>query len=114
MSKANRIVSAVILFGLIARLIVSWISFGSNDPSILFDYGAVTDAHGLAGSYRTLPELNNPPLAAYWAALVYSLTEPDRRTFAFVFLLPGILADTASCILLALIWQNRNPSARPW
>jgi hypothetical protein len=98
---------AAIAIALVIRLLISWFSYGTNDVATWQEFGNAIRANGLTDSYRNLPKLNHPPIPAYWAALATWITVSNDAWFPFVFRIPAILADVASCVILALIWQKR-------
>jgi hypothetical protein len=113
--QARRInLTAVVLFALLLRFSISWISYGTNDITTWLDFARAIHDGGLVYAYRVLPQLNHPPLAALWAAAALSLARHSDQHFAFIFRIPAMLADAGSCLLLVLIWQRRATGIRPW
>jgi hypothetical protein len=108
MTHRNRVaLIALVALGLLARLALSWISYGTNDVTTWQHFAESIRSDGLAESYRTISKLNHPPLAAWWAAAALGIAERSHLSFGFVFRLPAIAADAAACLILARIWQRR-------
>ena len=105
---------AVIALGFVARFVLAYISWGSNDASTWQDFGRHIAERGILWVYHNNKDFNHPPLPGYWGDFVYRMTGPvvpiDARhlgfTFPFLFKLPDILADAVTCWLL---WKILSP-----
>src|SRR5690349_1960426 len=97
----------VIVVGLMIRLALSAASIGTNDILTWRKFAGSVHDRGLVNSYRTIAELNHPPLPALWAAASLRIADATGVRFPFVFRLPALIADIGSCVLLAVIWRRR-------
>jgi Gpi18-like mannosyltransferase len=102
----------VVVAAFFMRLTLSAISLGSDDAGIWHNFGAQIAWQGLFHLYRTEINFNHPPLPAYWAMIAFEITLHSPRYFAFVFRIPGILADALSCVLLCKIGSYRSLQPR--
>jgi hypothetical protein len=87
-----------------ARLIVMVMSFGTNDVYYWSQIAEGVAANGLIETYRTLPALNHPPLAALFVSQLHSLSEILNVPFAWALKTPAILADLVSARLIWVMW----------
>src|SRR4051812_9506465 len=102
----------VIALGILARLIISAISIGSDDIQIWERFGRGIADKGLLALYHSDPDFNHPPLPAYWAAIAFIATRHAPAAFPFVFRLAGIAADILSCAVLYRIASRRAGGQR--
>lgn len=97
--------------GFFARLLVASFSIGSNDAAAFLGFANHVYYRGLFTAYQEDPDLNHPPLAAYFSAGVLwfcHATGLDAISwFFFLFKLPGIAADGLAAYLLYRIWKKR-------
>jgi hypothetical protein len=110
--------------GILFRLFLSGISYGSDDARTWYWFGKRIASDGLLKQYANqpkdsapaVPQFNHPPIPAYWAMIAYRLTRDSAYSnrqgaaaaFPFVFRLPDILADALSCWLLLRIGSRRG------
>ncbi len=101
---------ALAVLGLLARFVLSAVSWGTTDTITFIRFAWTLDREGLMAAYRIERELNHPPLPAYWAYAAHLLSgrSEDGTGFAFIFRIPVILADVASACLLATIVSRRG------
>jgi hypothetical protein len=82
-------------------------SIGTNDILTWRKFAGAAHEQGLVAAYRSVPELNHPPLPILWAAASLRIADATGVRFPFVFRLPSVLADVVSCVLLAHVWRRR-------
>lgn len=86
---------------MLARLVLAWLSEGSNDAPSFRGFAQQIDQHGLLWMYPNNFLFNHPPAVGYWTWAAWKLTrgsQPDL--FAPIFKLPMIAADLGSAWLL--------------
>ncbi len=110
-TQTNFWVIGVILLGIILRLALSAISYGTNDVTAWKGFATAISAHGLGASYREIKLLNHPPLVAMFSVAALKLSCAVHTRFEFIIRLPAILADGMSCFLLLRIWNRRDGSS---
>lgn len=86
--------------GILARVLLWWISEGSNDIRTWEGFGWLVRQEGLGRTYRMALLFNHPPLMGLWAAFAAGLAARDGLTFAQIFKLPGLVAELATALLL--------------
>ena len=97
-AKERAYVLAAAAIALIAKLVIAWNTFGTNDVLTFYLFGRTISEEGLGAMYRTTILFNHPPLTAYYLQWIYELQrfpalESLGITFPFLLRLPGILAD---------------------
>jgi hypothetical protein len=102
----------LIALGLLTRVALAACSWGTNDASTFYRLGEEVSRQGLLATYRQDPDLNHPPIPAFWAAAAYRLTRAHPKAFSFVLKLPSILADGEVAWLLWKILLPRVSSRR--
>lgn len=107
-SPLSLALSAVVL-----RLILSAVSWGTNDIDTWFRFGQEVLNVGLGGLYERDPLFNHPPLMGLYSALVASMTIGLTEWFPFAFRLPGILAEGFLVYALAH-YDHRSAKAIAW
>lgn len=96
-----------VALGLFARLLLAWLTLGTNDAMIWAEFAGAINRTGLPAVYRTDPFMNHPPLPAYWAALCERAAAASGLSFWFLFKLPAVAADALACALLWRVWSGR-------
>jgi hypothetical protein len=96
---------------LIAKLLVAWNTFGTNDVLTFYIFGKSLANHGLEWTYQNSILFNHPPLTAYYLRAIYSLhhlpfLEASGITFPLLLRLPGIIADFVVILVLLQIKEN--------
>lgn len=104
---------ALTALGLLARLILSAVSFGTNDAISWRWFAALTVCTG-PSAYGLEPVLNHPPIPVLWSILSLGITALTDAPFPFVFRLPAIVADAGSCLLLWRVWRGRAGERWAW
>ena len=102
---------AIILAGVVLRLLVSFVSIGTND---IFSWQRFADqmaAHGLLWMYERDPLWNHPPLMGYLAEGVRGLASALQWPFPPTFKLVPILADAVSAWLLWVVCLEESRDA---
>ncbi|MGF1666893.1 MAG: glycosyltransferase 87 family protein [Acidimicrobiia bacterium] len=99
-----------------ARLVVMVMSYGTNDVYYWSQIAEGVATHGLIETYRMLPALNHPPLAALFVSQLYLLADALNVPFAWALKTPAILADLVSARLIWVIWLSGHggDAARRW
>ena len=94
----------------IAKLLIAWNTFGTNDVLTFYIFGKSLASQGLEWTYQNTILFNHPPLTAYYLCAIYSLhhllLEAIGITFPFLLRLPGIIADFVVILLLLQIREN--------
>jgi hypothetical protein len=103
-----------IVLAMVGRVGLAWYSIGSNDATTWLKFATGVDRRGLAEAYYRYPSLNHPPLPVLWSGMALRLAGSAGTSFYFIFKLPMILADAATCLVLALIWSRRRDAAHGW
>lgn len=93
-------------FGLAARPLLSWISYGTNDVTSWYKFGSFILEHGIGAQYHADKLFNHPPLAGFFAASMVKVAGILELPFPFVFRLPGIFTELGCAIL---IWRIMIP-----
>jgi len=101
------------IVALVAKLMIAWNTFGTNDVLTFYLFGRTIAENGLGAMYQTTVLFNHPPLTAYYLRWIYELQrlpmlENAGVTFAFLLRLPGILADFGVIVVL-LDLERRAP-----
>src|SRR5688572_693796 len=95
--------------GIVARLLIAWMSYGTNDAVSFWEFAVQINEHGLLWMYRNVPLFNHTPLIGYWALGAMKLTaEAAPERFPFVFKLPAIAADVLAAYVLWRIGSGRG------
>jgi hypothetical protein len=89
---------------LMVRLVLSALSYGSDDLFTWERFGRLVAAKGLFAAYDENDLFNHPPLAGYLAAGCVWLADLLGLRFGAVFKLPVILANVGA---VALVWRRR-------
>ncbi len=104
---SNIILVAAGILGLLARPVLSALSYGTNDVTKWGDFARIFNENGLAYLYSNVRLFNHPPLIAPSAGFFARLSEHLAVPFPFAFRLPGILAEVLSAILLWKICDEK-------
>ena len=109
---------ALVLTGLLIRIGLAFISWGSNDATTWQIFGRNILNHGILWLYHNNKDFNHPPIPGYVAAGIYWVTTganpPDIGaryigfSFPFVFKMFDVAADAVTCLLLWKILQLRQ------
>jgi hypothetical protein len=93
------------LAGIAVRVLLWWISIGSNDAVIWSWHAQHVATHGLAQTYRTyqaFPQFNHPPLMGLYAAQSWVWSHGDLWEFARWLKIPGIAGEA---LVMWVIWR---------
>jgi hypothetical protein len=93
------------LAGVAVRVLLWWLSIGSNDAVIWSWHAQHVAADGLAHTYRTyqaFPQFNHPPLMGLWAAQSWVWSHGSLWEFARWLKLPGIAGEA---LVMCVLWQ---------
>jgi hypothetical protein len=99
---------ALILAGVIVRVVLWWISIGCNDVITYHLFGKSIAADGLAATYRNIFYFNHPPLIGLYAMQAWRLSGEDMWTFAHLLKLPGLAGEA---LTLWALWRFSSPQA---
>ena len=102
---------ALAVAGLLARVVLAWISEGSNDVDIWRGWATLLQYHSLTDMYSRVEGFNHPPLIAWWSVIALRLGVEGPLRFAILLKLPGLIAEGITSYLLWRIWQ---PAGRLW
>ncbi|MGH7176281.1 MAG: hypothetical protein ACREJC_02770 [Tepidisphaeraceae bacterium] len=106
--KTIQILRALGALGILARVALAWISWGSNDADIWNGFAERIAQGGLLHLYAAEPEMNHPPIAGLWSLAALKAAQMSRLSFSFIFKLPMIAADAVVCAILFRIWRGRR------
>ena len=109
---------AMIVLGVVLRLIVAAVSIGSNDAASWLRFGDEINQNGLFHTYFTDPDFNHPPIPGYWAAICAKLAGNDDAPwhdsiFTNLFKLAPIAGDCLGIYLLYRIWSRARSKREP-
>lgn len=103
--------------GLLARIVLTLLSHGSNDVNYWQDFAVYIGEHGLSEAYGHMiglpdrPLLNHPPLAAYLASLSYEIFRVTHIRFAVLLKVPGLIGEGVTIWVLWRMWQRVSTTA---
>ena len=97
--------------GFAARFLLNLASIGTNDIETWQRFGFYISEHGLNALYHVDPLFNHPPLAGWFAAVIYRASALWDVPFPQLFRIPGILADCVVGLLLVQFWKQRTPKS---
>jgi hypothetical protein len=100
--------------GILVRLVLSWVSIGTNDADTWSVFAWVVDNEGLRRLYEKAFYFNHPPLMGLLALLARRLSLRTGLQFAFTLRLFPIAADVCTAVVIALVWKVRSPRIAPW
>lgn len=98
--------------GFIARLALSFASWGTTDTISFLHFAYRIDAVGLMATYRIDPLFNHPPLPGWWSWIAFVLARRSDAVFPIVFRLPVIAADLLSALLVRKVALARGATPR--
>jgi hypothetical protein len=102
---------ALAVAGLLARVVLAWVSEGSNDVDIWRDWATLLRQRSLTDMYSNVAGFNHPPLIAWWSVIALRLGSEGPLRFAILLKVPGLVAEGITSYLLWRIWQ---PAGRLW
>jgi hypothetical protein len=105
------------VLGLLSRLLIAWISIGSDDAHGWHYHSAIVREHGVRFAYENSAavwKFNHPPLMGYWAAFAKWISEPEFQRFTLWMKAPGLLAELMSAVLIYRIWAKHDRSKGAW
>jgi F0F1-type ATP synthase assembly protein I len=109
-ARGRQAVLVAAVLALIAKLLIAWNTFGTNDVLTFYIFGKSLASQGLEWTYRNTILFNHPPLVAYYLRGIYSLHHlllgAIGITFPFLLRLPGIIADFVVILILLQIKKN--------
>ena len=108
---AYRALLALIVVGVLARVVVIDISRGSTDMKWWVDFSHYINKHGLWQTYRDIGYFNHPPLMGLLAAGLGKVASLLHVPFRILWKLPPLCADL---VALPLIWGYFRPRGRLW
>lgn len=93
---------------ILARLVVVWISAGSNDVVLWSRIADAVNDLGLIDAYRQQPELNHPPGPTLFMAAVRTLSDATAIPFTWLVKTPALAADALAAVLVYRVWSERG------
>jgi len=105
--QSRRVWLVLILAGFAARLYLWWVTTGTNDPVLWYEFGTSVSSTGLIATYQKIQLFNHPPLMGLWAMQSYRWSS-DLWTFAHYLKLPGLLGEA---LTLWALWRFAGPVA---
>jgi len=103
----RRLWPALLVVGVLARLVVWWTTIGSNDVIGWARHAESVGRIGLAETYRTVRLYNHPPLAGLYAMWALDSANQDVLVFARLLKLPALLGEALAMVLLARLGGMR-------
>jgi hypothetical protein len=94
--------------GFFLRLLLAYVSRGTQDISIWRECAAFIERHGICYVYEYPPYFNHPPLIAEMAALALVVARSIGLPFHFVFKVPAVFAELLTALLLWKTWSARS------
>jgi hypothetical protein len=98
----------VACLGILVRLGIAAISWGTNDAAAWITFGGEIHDRGLLNTYRTDVEFNHPPIPGLWAAIARQAGGESDLLFTVFFKLAPIGADVVAVWLIWKIWRRRG------
>ncbi len=107
---STRLLWTLAAVGYGARLLIWWMSEGSNDIRTWRTFGNLVSVYGLGHTYTLNSGFNHPPLMGLWGAVVYRWQKAEIAglMFAHLFKIPSLLAEFGIGALLFSIWKKRG------
>jgi Glycosyltransferase family 87 len=109
--RIYRLLLAVAVAGVVVRLIVIAVSYGSSDMANWELFAHMLDEDGLWATYRDNRSFNHPPLMALMAIALSKLSTWSTIPFRFTWKLPELAADLFA---LWLLWRHFAPRGPLW
>jgi hypothetical protein len=109
-ARVRTIVAAAIIAAILLRLVLAWISIGTNDARNWRRIATEVSEQGFLQAYRNDSEINHPPLAVLYARMTLLGNSP--RNIALLMKLPAIAGDALAVWLLAKVWAQRKDPRR--
>jgi len=97
-------VGAMVLAGMVLRLVLALVSRGTNDIVSWEDFANHIAEHGLLWMYANVPLWNHPPLMGYMVEGLRALAPALGWAFPPTFKLVPIAADGLSALLIFRVW----------
>src|SRR5688572_22629757 len=107
-ARELRLVLLTALSGTALRLLLSWISRGSNDIAAWQEFAEQISEHGVIWMYGHVRLWNHPPLMGYLVQGLFDLASVTGWRFPPTFKLVPIGADLLSAFLVFGVWFRRN------
>lgn len=99
--------AAAIAGAIVVRLVVVWVSAGSNDVVLWSRIADAVNDLGLIEAYRLQPELNHPPGPTLFMAWARALSEATAIPFTWLVKIPALAADALAAVLVYRVWSGR-------
>jgi hypothetical protein len=109
----NRLWLSLIALGIFLRLVLAFVSIGTNDAAAWLRFGNEINQNGLLKTYTIDVDFNHPPIPGYWAAICATVAGSDDSPwhdsiFTILFKLAPIVGDCLAIYLLYLIWRRKR------
>jgi hypothetical protein len=98
------------LLGYVVRVVVWFLSDGSNDIRTWRLFAQTIRDVGLAETYRSQPLFNHPPIMGWWSLAALKIADGHVLTFAQTFKIPSLVAEVCTGLLLFAAWTRRQRS----
>jgi hypothetical protein len=92
---------------IVVRLVVVWVSAGSNDVVLWSRIADAVNDLGLVDAYRLQPELNHPPGPTLFMAAARTLSDATAIPFTWLVKTPALAADALASVLVYRVWSER-------
>src|SRR5688572_16091397 len=105
--RAVTILLALPAAGVLVRLVLAFISYGTNDYrfSVIFAHEALHE--GMRSVMTTFDEFNLTPAMTGYSILILLFYHATGASFALMFKLPLIAADVGSMVVLWKVWRRK-------
>jgi hypothetical protein len=98
------------LLGYVIRIVIWFLSDGSNDIRTWRLFAQTIREAGLAETYRSQPLFNHPPIMGWWSLVALRIADWNVLTFAQAFKIPSLAAEVGTGLLLFAAWTRRGRS----
>ena len=110
---ARRALIALVLLGILVRILLWLLSRGSNDSGIWESHARRIHEHGLNwiyGQFRAdnATNFNHPPLMGYWSEAAVVVANALGLRFAILMKIPALLGEAGSMYVLWKLWKERG------
>lgn len=106
--ELDRHLPRLILAGFALRLVLLWITLGTNDIGTWYWFAQSLSEGGLQRMYLDQEAFNHPPLMGLLVVLVLEVSEATGLRFPVVLKIPSVVAEGVTAWLLYRIWLERS------
>ncbi|MDX1647221.1 MAG: glycosyltransferase 87 family protein, partial [Longimicrobiales bacterium] len=107
-AEPDRLLSRLILVGFTLRLILLFLTLGSNDVGTWYRFAQAVAEDGLERTYLEQVGFNHPPLMGLLSALLLHASTATGLLFPVTLKIPSVVAEGVTALLLYRIWYERS------